>query len=103
LTLPASHNPGQQTTEGRDPNIASKHREEIKKKSKVKTKTIALTVGTWNVRTLLNNKNAERPCRRTVLVARELAQYNVDIAALSETRFAEECQLTEIGAGYSFL
>ncbi|BHF69685.1 hypothetical protein SprV_0301273100 [Sparganum proliferum] len=35
------------------------------------------------------------------LVARELARYKVEIAAFSETRFAEQGQL-EVGAGYSF-
>uniref|UniRef100_A0A183TUR1 Endo/exonuclease/phosphatase domain-containing protein n=1 Tax=Schistocephalus solidus TaxID=70667 RepID=A0A183TUR1_SCHSO len=34
--------------------------------------------------------------RRTALVARELAQYKVDIAALSETRFSEQGQLEEV-------
>ncbi|VDM00233.1 unnamed protein product [Schistocephalus solidus] len=37
-----------------------------------------------------------------VLVAWELARYKVDIAALSETRFSEQCQLDEKGAGYIF-
>ncbi|VDL97564.1 unnamed protein product [Schistocephalus solidus] len=36
------------------------------------------------------------------LVARELARYKVDIAALSETRFSEQSQLEELGAGYTF-
>ncbi|VDM05793.1 unnamed protein product [Schistocephalus solidus] len=36
------------------------------------------------------------------LVARELARYKVDIAALSETRFSEQGQLEEVGAGYTF-
>ncbi|VDL90713.1 unnamed protein product [Schistocephalus solidus] len=40
--------------------------------------------------------------RRTALVARELARYKVDIAALSETRFSEQGQLEEVGAGYTF-
>jgi exonuclease III len=31
-----------------------------------------------------------------------LARYNIDIAALSETRLSEEDQLTERGAGYTF-
>nr|VZI09796.1 unnamed protein product [Spirometra erinaceieuropaei] len=39
---------------------------------------------------------------RTALVARELARYKVDIAALSETRFSEQGQLEEVGAGYTF-
>jgi hypothetical protein len=53
---------------------------------------------------VLDNKNAERPDKRTALVhvAWELARYNIDIATLSETRFAEEGQITEIGAGYTF-
>lgn len=36
------------------------------------------------------------------LVERELARYRIDIAALNENRFADEGQLTEIGAGYIF-
>nr|VZI46624.1 unnamed protein product [Spirometra erinaceieuropaei] len=40
--------------------------------------------------------------RRTALVARELARYKVDIVALSETRFSEQGQLEEVGAGYTF-
>ncbi|KAI8740129.1 craniofacial development protein 2, partial [Biomphalaria glabrata] len=42
------------------------------------------------------------PQRRTALVARELHRYNIDIAALSETRLADECELCERGAGYTF-
>nr|VZI22710.1 unnamed protein product [Spirometra erinaceieuropaei] len=36
------------------------------------------------------------------LVARELACYKVDIAALGETRCSEQGQLEEMGAGYTF-
>ena len=61
-----------------------------------------ITFGAWNVRTLLDNAQANRPERRTAIVGRELARYNVDIAALSETRLAEEGQLREPGAGYTF-
>ena len=50
----------------------------------------------------MDNSQAERPERRTALVGRELARYNIDIAALSETRFAEEGHLKEVGAGYTF-
>ncbi|XP_038056050.1 craniofacial development protein 2-like [Patiria miniata] len=39
---------------------------------------------------------------RTALVARELARYKVDIAALSETRLSDKGQLTETGSGYTF-
>nr|VZI26210.1 unnamed protein product [Spirometra erinaceieuropaei] len=49
-----------------------------------------------------DNPRSNRPERRTTLVARELARYRVDIAALSETRFSEQGQLEEVGAGYTF-
>nr|VZI43079.1 unnamed protein product [Spirometra erinaceieuropaei] len=49
-----------------------------------------------------DNPRSNRPERRTALVARELARYKVDIAALSETRFSELGQLEEVGAGYTF-
>ncbi|BHF85580.1 hypothetical protein SprV_1002874800 [Sparganum proliferum] len=62
----------------------------------------SLTLAAWNVRSLLDNPRSNRPERRTALVARELARYKVDIAALSETRFSEQGQLEEVGAGYTF-
>ena len=39
--------------------------------------------------------------RRSALLARELAQLDIDIAALSEVRFAEQGSLNEHGAGYT--
>ncbi|XP_047497803.1 craniofacial development protein 2-like [Penaeus chinensis] len=69
-----------------------------KKKKQVKV----LNLDTWNVQTLLDNTKADRPERRTALVAKELARYNVDIATLSETRFADKGQLTEHSGGYTF-
>ncbi|VDL98503.1 unnamed protein product [Schistocephalus solidus] len=42
-----------------------------------------------------DNPRSNRPKRRTVLVARELARNKVDIAGLSETRFSELGQLEE--------
>ncbi|BHF72040.1 hypothetical protein SprV_0401510300 [Sparganum proliferum] len=62
----------------------------------------SLTLAAWNVRSLLDNPRSNRPERRTALVARELARYKVDIAALTETRFSEQGQLEEVGAGYTF-
>jgi hypothetical protein len=59
-------------------------------------------LGAWNIRTLLDRKEADRPERRTALIGRELARYNIQIAALSETRLPDEGQLTETGAGYTF-
>nr|VZI48652.1 unnamed protein product [Spirometra erinaceieuropaei] len=62
-----------------------------------------LTLAAWNVRSLLDNPRSNRSERRTALVARKLARYKVDIAALSETRFSEQGQLEEeVGAGYTF-
>ncbi|KAJ4930020.1 hypothetical protein JOQ06_019036 [Pogonophryne albipinna] len=45
---------------------------------------------------------SDRPHRRTALVAAELSRYNIDIAALSETRILDEGSLTEEGMGYTF-
>ncbi|VDL93917.1 unnamed protein product [Schistocephalus solidus] len=61
-----------------------------------------LTLAAWNVRSLLDNPRGNRSERRTALVPRELACYKVDIAALSETRFSEQGQLEEVGAGFPF-
>ena len=57
-----------------------------------------LIPATWDVSTLLDRVEANRPERRTALVTRELKQYNMDNAAFSETRFLE---LTEVGSGYT--
>ena len=59
-------------------------------------------LGSWNVRTLLDRDTADRPQRRTALIASELARYKIDIAALSETRLDGEGELCERGTGYTF-
>ena len=59
-----------------------------------------LTIAQWNVRTLLDREAADRPERRTAFVAMELAKYNIDIAALCETRFSESGSLNDLE--YSF-
>lgn len=61
-----------------------------------------LNLGMWNVRTPLDNTKADRPERRTALVTKELACYNVDIAALSKTHLADKDQLTERDGRYTF-
>ncbi|XP_076442022.1 uncharacterized protein LOC143281001 [Babylonia areolata] len=48
-----------------------------------------------------DSDDSDRPQRRSALVARELAQLDIDIAALSEIRFTEQGSLTEEGAGYT--
>ncbi|VDM06265.1 unnamed protein product [Schistocephalus solidus] len=60
------------------------------------TRVSPLTLAAWNVRSLLDNRRSYRPEWKTALVARELARYKVDIAALSETGFSELGQL-EVG------
>ena len=59
-----------------------------------------MNVAAWNICTLLDRDNSDRPERRTALIARELSRFN--IAALSETRLAGEGMLHERGAGYTF-
>ena len=63
---------------------------------------IPLTIGAWKVRTLMDSAGSDIPQRRTTLVGRELDRYKVEIAALSESRLAEEGLLKEVGAGYTF-
>ncbi|BHF79149.1 hypothetical protein SprV_0602226800 [Sparganum proliferum] len=58
-----------------------------------------LTLAAWNIPSRVNPRS-NRPDRRTTLVARELARYKVDIAALSESLFSEP---EEMRAGYTFL
>jgi hypothetical protein len=50
---------------------------------------------------LIDNPAANFPERRTAHVGRGLAQYNVHISAISETRFAKKGQLKLIGTGYT--
>ena len=57
-------------------------------------------VESWNVRTLQDTGLGAR--RRTALIACELARYNIDIAALSETRLPDKGSLVEMGTGYAF-
>jgi exonuclease III len=62
----------------------------------------ALLTASWNVRTLLDSKRAHG--RPSAIVARELERYNIDIAALSETRVLGETSFAEnFGtSGYTF-
>ena len=67
-----------------------------------KKKIIPLRIGAWNVRTVMDSAGSDRPQRRTALVGRELGRYGIQIAALSETRFADAGEIKEVGAGYTF-
>ena len=50
----------------------------------------------------MDRDNVSRPQRRTALIVKELLRYNIDIAAISDARLAEEGSLTESGSGYNF-
>ncbi len=54
------------------------------------------------MRTLMDSATSDRPERRTAIIARELRRYRIDLAALSETRLADEGQLKEEKGGYTF-
>ena len=50
----------------------------------------------------LDKDKLDRPQRCTALIASELQRYNINIAALSETRLAGQVELCEWGTGYTF-
>ena len=60
-----------------------------------------LNVACWNVRTMLDKADSNRPERRSALVAHELSRFNIDITALSEVHLADEGSLMEHSAGYT--
>ena len=60
-----------------------------------------LKLACWNVRTIMDTDNNNRPERRSALVARELDKLQVDIATVSEVRYADQWSLVEQDAGYT--
>nr|VZI49586.1 unnamed protein product [Spirometra erinaceieuropaei] len=79
----------------RPPAYSSSSPPPFRRRSRQTDRVSPLTLAAWNVRSLLDNPRSNRPEQRTALVARELARYNVDIAALTETRLSEQGQLEE--------
>ena len=63
-----------------------------------KKKNNTLRVAEWNLRTLIDRKFSKRPERQTALVAKELSRYNIDVAALCETRIALSGSLIDGGS-----
>lgn len=63
-----------------------------------------LNIATWNIRTLLDSKNPASITipRRTALVAKEMAKYNIDVAGLQETHLKGFGKLEEKATGYTF-
>ena len=70
-----------------------------RKNHKLKSK-FKLRIGAWNVRTLQDSDTS--PERKTAIISRFFKEHNLDIVALSETRFPGESQLEEISGGYTF-
>ena len=68
-------------------------------KNNEKKKTASFKVACWNIRTLQDSE--DRPQRRLALMTRKLARLDIDIAALSETRFVEQGSLVEDAAHYT--
>ena len=60
---------------------------------KKKSKPRPMSVASWNVCTL--NDTPNNPERRTAVISKLLKKYNIDIVALSETRFPGNGQLRE--------
>ena len=50
----------------------------------------------------MDSAGSDRPQRRTAFVGRELGRYGIQIAAQSETRFADVGEIKEVGAEYTF-
>jgi len=94
--LPASLPPSQHTAAVRNPTPSGRKQSMLNQLSMKE-----LTLGSWNVRTLLDRQCADIPGRRTALVTKELSRYKIDIAALSETRFSGQGEITEPSTGYT--
>ena len=97
---------GEQVWPGRDPRVPQpgpgRHHATVEKQNSLsKNKRVPLTLACWNVRTLLDRDDSNRPERRTALLSNELARYNLDITALSETRLSDEGDINE-APGYTF-
>lgn len=52
-----------------------------------KPSNIPLTLGAWNIRTLIDHRDADRPERRTALIVKEVVRYKIDIAALMRPKW----------------
>ena len=71
---------------------------------KEKNERLKLTIATWNVRTLRDNKSNVNLEHQSAVIARELKWCNIDIAALSETHLSgqqsfEESAVTLFSSG----
>uniref|UniRef100_A0A0L8HXX2 Endonuclease/exonuclease/phosphatase domain-containing protein n=1 Tax=Octopus bimaculoides TaxID=37653 RepID=A0A0L8HXX2_OCTBM len=60
-----------------------------------------LNFGAWNICTLQDKSDIHRLEQRTALVCKELTRFNIDIAALSETRLPGEGSIRDAGSKYT--
>lgn len=74
-----------------------------------RTKTISksitqLKIATWNIRTLQDSNRTDTLSipRRSAIIARELQQYKIDVAAFQETHMKGTGTLEEKKAGYTY-
>ena len=89
--MPVPHMSGQLTAAGRLSIYAIENN--------LENENFLLEPGTSRA-TLMDRETAVRPHRRTALIAKELARYNIDTAALSY-RLAEEGSRTEPSSSYT--
>ena len=61
---------------------------------------IKLKFASWNIRTMLDRQNVDRPVQSSAITLLELLKYHIDIAALSEDRFSGTGHIRE-ETGYS--
>lgn len=61
-----------------------------------------LRLATWNVRTLMDTTNNNKPEQTTALVAAELGRYDIDIAVLAEMKLVNEGSLVLVAQGHTF-
>lgn len=80
-------------------NKRNKYWQDVAQDKKVQT-TLKLKIASWNIRTMLNRNNSDRPERRSAIISKELHRYSIDIAALSEVRFADSGSIRE-ESGYT--
>ena len=60
-----------------------------------------LNLVTWNIKTVQEKPNTNKPERKSAIVSKELEKYTTDVVAFSEKRFAEDGRIKE-ETGYTF-
>lgn len=96
LTQLASHTPGWVSVA--NGYITACKKAEVKKTT---PKERRLKVACWNIPKMQDFNENDRPHKCLALVARKLAHLDINIAALSKVKFAEQGSLTEEEAGYT--